>query len=109
MSTTQPNPILVSTNPSTPNSISKGIWIEKIHEKIVIQSTRSIGVKKISFFAHKNMVDAIKKGSKLFMESMDQIITTNVVLEEKWIEYLKQETKLLIAPKTTCFKLFCTI
>ncbi len=66
-------------------------------------------MKKISFFAHKNMVDAIKKGSKLLVESMDQINTTNVVLEEKRIGYLKQETKLLIAPKTTCFEVLCTI
>jgi hypothetical protein len=65
-------------------------------------------VKKIPF-AHKHMVEATKKGSKLLVESMDEINNTNVVLEDKWLKYLKQEIKLLIAPKTTCFKLFCTI
>jgi hypothetical protein len=54
------------------------------------QSIGSIGMKKFSFFVHKNMVDAIKKGSKLLVESMDQINTTNVVLEEKWIGYLNK-------------------
>jgi len=55
------------------------------------------------------MVDATKKGSKLLVEAMDQINTTNVVLEKKQLEYLRKETKLLIAPKMICFKLFCTI
>jgi hypothetical protein len=65
------------TNPTTPNFVNKVVQIEKnvIIEKFV--TTQFIGhtkVKRIYSSTYKNMVEATKKGSKLLVESIDQIM-----------------------------------
>jgi hypothetical protein len=71
------------TNPTPPNFVNKLVQIEKnvIFEKFV--ATQFIGhtkVKKTCFSIYINMVEATKKGSKLLVESIDQIMPQVCIL-----------------------------
>ncbi len=46
-------------------------------------------MKKTYSFIYKSMVEMTKKGNKMLVESIDRINATNLVLENKQIEYLK--------------------
>jgi hypothetical protein len=46
-------------------------------------------VKRTYSSIYKSMVEMTKKGNKMLVESIDRINATNLVLEDKQIEYLK--------------------
>jgi hypothetical protein len=65
------------TNPTTPNFVNKVVQIERnviIEKFVTTQLIKHTKVKRTYSSTYKNMVEATKKGSKLLVESIDQIM-----------------------------------